>query len=75
MENLQEITDSDATDRPVIINNESGCGEVVVNVNNNGCGEVSSVNVNNVTNNYYTFPEWFTEDFFQRVLERLGSGR
>jgi len=74
MENLREVSGSDASDRPVIINNETGCGEVVVNVNNSGCGEVS-VNVNNVTNNYYTFPEWFTEDFFQRLLERLGAGR
>ena len=61
MENLKEITDTDSTDRPVIVNNESGCGEVTVNV-------IST----SVTNNFSS-PEWLNAETFKYLLDSLGG--
>lgn len=62
MGEFQEIDDDDtAGTRPVIVNNENGCGEVTVNVINSS-----------VTNNYSS-PEWFNAETFKHLLDSLGG--
>lgn len=60
METTHEVIDNDQGGRPVIVNCESGCGEV-------------TINVNNVTNNYYSHPEWMTEDLIKSLVDRLST--